>query len=139
MTPKLKKELCEYRVCAKRQLGELPEYVFTDNQGERLSENSVKCMFKRLKTAVEKWDKAGVCIHLLDLSVNTCPAAGRAFLQMAAAFAEMERSLVKGRTESAMAVAEALNGDGVPAKKGGKWYASTVKAILSNTLHGAVA
>lgn len=36
-----------------------------------------------------------------------------------------------------MRIAEALNGEGVPTKKGGKWYASTVKAILTNTLHGA--
>jgi hypothetical protein len=30
-----------------------------------------------------------------------------------------------------MRIAEALNADGVPTKKSGKWYASTVKAILT--------
>lgn len=48
----MKKELCEYRVFTERQFQELPEYVFTDNQGERLTENSVKCIFKRLKAAM---------------------------------------------------------------------------------------
>lgn len=149
---------------------------------DRLFRNALDCL-----SNVEKWDKAGVGVHLLDLSVNTSTAAGRAFLQMAAAFAEMERGLVRERTESAMAhkkaslqvyshtpfgydrqgddlvpnateqtvidrikrmdaagvammrIAEALNADGVATKRGGKWYASTVKAILTNTLHGAVA
>ena len=149
---------------------------------DRLFRNALDCL-----SNVEKWDKAGVGLHLLDLSVNTSTAAGRAFLQMAAAFAEMERGLVRERTESALAhkkaklqvysptpygydrdgedlvpnaqeqpvidrikrmdasgvammrIAEALNEEGVPTKKGGKWYASTVKAILTNTLHGAVA
>jgi site-specific DNA recombinase len=124
---------------------------------------------------VEKWDKTSVGVHLLDLSVNTSTATGRAFLQMAAAFAEMERGLVRERTESALAhkkaslqvyshtpygydrlgddlvpsaleqavigrikavdasgvpmmrIAEALNAEGVATKKGGKWYASTVR------------
>ncbi|HYF90641.1 MAG TPA: recombinase family protein [Symbiobacteriaceae bacterium] len=149
---------------------------------DRLFRNALDCL-----SNVERWDKAGIGLHLLDLSVNTSTAAGRAFLQMAAAFAEMERSLVKERTETALAhkkatlqaynhtpygfdrqgdtlvpkaaeqavierikqmdsagvpmlrIAETLNAEGVATKKGGKWYASTVKAILTNTIHGAVA
>lgn len=147
---------------------------------DRLFRNALDCL-----TNVEKWDRGGIGLHLLDLSVNTSTAAGRAFLQMAAAFAEMERSLIRERTESAMAhkkanlevysaspfgfdrigerlvanpseqaivqrikaldaegvpmlrIAERLNAEGVTTKKGGKWYASTIKAILTNSLHGA--
>lgn len=146
---------------------------------DRLFRNALDCLRN-----VDKWDKAGISIHLLDLSVNTSTAAGKAFLQMAAAFAEMERNLVRERTESALShkkanlhvynhvpygydrqgdklvpnpaeqdvieciktmdkngvpmlrIAEALNNDGVPTKRGGRWYASTVRNILLNTLHG---
>ncbi len=33
-------------------------------------------------------------------------------------------------------IARRLNRDGIPTKKGGKWYASTVSNILRNSLHG---
>jgi site-specific DNA recombinase len=36
-------------------------------------------------------------------------------------------------------IAEALNGDGVPTKQGGRWFAQTVKDIVSNTIHQAAA
>lgn len=149
---------------------------------DRLFRNALDCLAN-----VEKWERAGYCLHLLDLAVNTCTAAGKAFLTIAATFAEMEKNLVKERTESALAhkkanlqaynhtpygfnregaslvanpaeqatierikamdregipmmrIAETLNAEGEATKKGGKWYASTVKAILINTLHGAVA
>jgi DNA invertase Pin-like site-specific DNA recombinase len=145
---------------------------------DRLFRNALDCL-----SNIEHWDRTGVGVHLLDLSVNTSTAAGRAFLQMAAAFAEMERGMVRERTEAALAhkksqrqvysqtpygydrqgndlvanaaeqaviirikhmdhvgtpmirIAEALNVESVPTKKGGKWYASTIRAILSNTLH----
>lgn len=52
------------------------------------------------------WDKAGVALHLVDLggnAINTKTAAGRMFLTMLAAFAEMERNLVGERTAVALA------------------------------------
>lgn len=142
---------------------------------DRLFHNVLDCVGN-----VEKWEKAGLCVHLLDLAVNTCTASGKAFLQMTASFAEMERNLVRERTETALAhkkanlqvynhtpygfnregnalvpnsneqatierikslddegvpmmrIAERLNSERVPTKKGGRWYASTVKAILTN-------
>ena len=36
-------------------------------------------------------------------------------------------------------IAEALNGDGVRTKQGGRWFAQTVSDILQNTLHQAAA
>lgn len=145
---------------------------------DRLFRNTLDCLAN-----VEKWDKAGVGLHLLDLSVNTSTAAGKAFLQMAAAFAEMERNLIRERTEAALShkkahlevynhlpygfdrrgklmvpnlteeaiveriksldatgvpmlrIAQLLNRESVPTKRGGKWYASTIRAILLNRLH----
>jgi hypothetical protein len=32
-------------------------------------------------------------------------------------------------------IAGALNDDGIPTKQGGRWFAQTVKDIVSNTLH----
>jgi site-specific DNA recombinase len=36
-------------------------------------------------------------------------------------------------------IAEALNGEGVPTKQGGRWFPQTVKDILRNSLHQAAA
>jgi hypothetical protein len=35
-------------------------------------------------------------------------------------------------------IADAFNGDRVPGKNGGKWYARTVKNILENSLHQTI-
>jgi DNA invertase Pin-like site-specific DNA recombinase len=35
-------------------------------------------------------------------------------------------------------IADAFNGDNVPGKNGGKWYARTVKNILENTLYETI-
>lgn len=135
------------------------------------------------------WDKAGICLHLVDLggsSLNTGSAMGRMFLTMMAGCAELERNLGAERTASVLAhkkqqgrvynhvpygfqrvgdrlipvvdemavvhlirerrednwslrmIADALNADGVLAKKGGKWYARTVKNILENSVYRKV-
>jgi DNA invertase Pin-like site-specific DNA recombinase len=34
-------------------------------------------------------------------------------------------------------IAEALNGDAIPTKQGGRWFAQTVKDVLTNSLHRA--
>lgn len=49
MTVKLRKELSEYRVFVGETFKKRPEYVFTDRSGTKMSENGVKCIFKRLK------------------------------------------------------------------------------------------
>jgi DNA invertase Pin-like site-specific DNA recombinase len=52
------------------------------------------------------WDRAGVALHLLDMggeTLNTSSPMGRAFLTNAAAFAELERALIRERTKAAMA------------------------------------
>jgi len=49
LTKKLIKELCEYRVFCEQTFGEIPDYVFTDVEGKKLTDNAVKCVFKRLK------------------------------------------------------------------------------------------
>jgi len=45
--------------------------------------------------------------------------------------------VMKKRGMSLRAIAFELNVAGIPAKKGGKWYASTVRSILTNLLHKA--
>lgn len=64
---------------------------------DRLFRNTLDCLEN-----VTRWDKLCVGLHLLDLAVNTSTAAGRAFLQIAAAFAEMERALIAERTATAL-------------------------------------
>jgi DNA invertase Pin-like site-specific DNA recombinase len=51
------------------------------------------------------WDKAGVALHLVDMggqTLNTATAMGRFFLNMMAAFAELERNLIAERTATAL-------------------------------------
>jgi DNA invertase Pin-like site-specific DNA recombinase len=51
------------------------------------------------------WDKAGVTLHLVDMggqTLNTATAMGRFFLNMMAAFAELERNLIAERTATAL-------------------------------------
>ncbi|MCU5658257.1 tyrosine-type recombinase/integrase [Bacillus cereus] len=52
LTDKLIKELCEYKIFLERELGKLPEFVFTTREGTQMSPNSVKLMFKRLKSVM---------------------------------------------------------------------------------------
>tara|TARA_R110002072_G_scaffold297929_2_gene471206 strand:- start:1720 stop:2427 length:708 start_codon:yes stop_codon:yes gene_type:complete len=52
----------------------------------------------------EDWDRRGVVFHVVDMggsAMNLSSAVGRAFLTVAAAFAELERSLVSERTRAA--------------------------------------
>lgn len=51
------------------------------------------------------WDRAGVALHLVDMggqTLNTASAMGRFFLNMMAAFAELERNLIAERTSTAL-------------------------------------
>lgn len=45
----------------------------------------------------------------------------------------------RGEGHSLREIAKRLNDNGVPTKKGGKWYASTINNILGNNLHEEVA
>jgi len=50
-------------------------------------------------------------------------------------------TMIKGlrkRGLSMGAIADRLNSEGVPTKRGGKWYASTVQYILNNRLYKGV-
>ena len=52
------------------------------------------------------WDKAGIALHLVGMggqTLNTATAMGRFFLNMMAAFAELERNLIAERTATALA------------------------------------
>lgn len=52
------------------------------------------------------WDRSGVALHLVDMggqTLNTATAMGRFFLNMMAAFAELERNLIAERTATALA------------------------------------
>lgn len=72
---------------------------------DRLFRDAADCL-----TMTRTWDDAGVGLHLLDLGVDTTTATGRAFLTMAAAFAELERNLIGERTAAALG---ALRSQGV--------------------------
>lgn len=57
--------------------------------------------------ATRAWDAAGLAVVLLDLGVDTATPMGRAFLTMAAAFAELERARIAERTRDALTAARA--------------------------------
>lgn len=49
MTDTLKKEFLEYRLFMEQYFGELPEYVFTGREGNQLTDNALKMIFKNLR------------------------------------------------------------------------------------------
>ncbi len=72
---------------------------------DRMFRNAGDCL-----STVEKWDRAGVALHVVDLggnAIDTTSAAGRFMLVVLAGAAEMERNLVRERTRSALAVKRA--------------------------------
>lgn len=58
----LKKELQEYRIYCEREFNGLPEYVFVNRKAERLTENAVQNIFKRLKD-IMKFPNVRCCAH----------------------------------------------------------------------------
>ncbi len=69
---------------------------------DRMFRNASDCL-----ATVERWEKAGVALHVVDLggnAIDTTSAAGRFMLVVLAGAAEMERNLVRERTKSALAV-----------------------------------
>jgi site-specific DNA recombinase len=68
---------------------------------DRLFRDASDCL-----AVTKQWDKAEVALHLIDMggeSLNTSSPMGRAFLTNAAAFAELERALIRERTRTGMA------------------------------------
>jgi len=69
---------------------------------DRMFRNAGDCL-----ATVEKWEKSGFALHVVDLggnAIDTTSAAGRFMLVVLAGAAEMERNLTRERTRSAMAV-----------------------------------
>ena len=97
---------------------------------DRMFRNASDCL-----TTVEKWDRAGVALHILDLggnAIDTTSAAGRFMLVVLAGAAEMERNLTRERTKSAMAIKRA-NGQRVGALPFGFDLADDGRTLLANT------
>jgi DNA invertase Pin-like site-specific DNA recombinase len=57
---------------------------------------------------IEQIEKAGAAIHSIAEKVDTRSAIGRFFLTIVAAFAEMERGVIAGRTVAALAHRKAI-------------------------------
>ena len=108
---------------------------------DRLFRDAADCL-----NMSRRWDDAEVGLHLIDMGIDTRSAMGRAFLTMAAGFAELERNLIGERTKAGQAVirriveqyeagrgfvaiARSLNTDKVPTKRGGEWRDNTVRQI----------
>lgn len=64
---------------------------------DRLFRDCADCLVK-----CREWDRRGIALHLLDISVDTSTPMGRMFLTMASGFAELERNLIAERTRNAM-------------------------------------
>lgn len=62
IVPKLKTELLEWRIYCEREFGRIPEYVFINRRGSKVTENAIACVFKRLR---EKFNFKDVrcCCH----------------------------------------------------------------------------
>ena len=69
---------------------------------DRMFRNAADCL-----ATIDKWDKAGIALHIVDMggnAIDTTSAAGRFMLVVLAGAAEMERNLTRERTRSALAV-----------------------------------
>lgn len=55
-------------------------------------------------TTINEWDKQGIAMVAVQEGFDMSSSYGRAMAQMAAVFAELERSMIRERTKSALAV-----------------------------------
>ncbi len=102
---------------------------------DRMFRNAGDCL-----TTVEKWERSGVALHVVDLggnAIDTTSAAGRFMLVILAGAAEMERNLTRERTRSAMAVKRA-NGQRVGAVPYGFDVADDGVTLVPNEAEQAV-
>ncbi len=102
---------------------------------DRMFRNAGDCL-----TTVERWEKAGVALHVVDLggnAIDTTSAAGRFMLVVLAGAAEMERNLTRERTRSAMAVKRA-NGQRVGTVPYGYDLAADGATLAENPAEQAV-
>lgn len=76
MSEKLRKEMREYQIFCERYFKELPEYVFIDNQGVKLTDNAIKNMFKRLKHIMNFKDVRLSCHTFRHTFAQRCLMAG---------------------------------------------------------------
>ncbi|MCD4714565.1 MAG: recombinase family protein [Clostridiales bacterium] len=68
---------------------------------DRLARN-----MKDLLDIVQAIESKGACLEILDQSIDTCTASGKAFLQMLGVFAEFETNLRKERQMAGIAKAK---------------------------------
>ncbi len=102
---------------------------------DRMFRNAGDCL-----TTVERWEKAGVALHVVDLggnAIDTTSAAGRFMLVVLAGAAEMERNLTRERTRSAMAVKRG-NGQRIGTVPYGYDLADDGATLIPNESEGAV-
>jgi len=102
---------------------------------DRMFRNAGDCL-----ATVEKWEKAGAALHVVDLggnAIDTTSAAGRFMLVVLAGAAEMERNLTRERTRSAMAVKRA-NGQRIGSVPYGSDLAEDGTTLLPNEAEQAV-
>ncbi len=102
---------------------------------DRMFRNAGDCL-----STVEKWERAGVALHVVDLggnAIDTTSAAGRFMLVVLAGAAEMERNLTRERTRSAMAVKRA-NGQRIGTVPYGFDLADDGAALVPNEAEQAV-
>jgi len=102
---------------------------------DRMFRNAGDCL-----TTVERWEKSGVALHVIDLggnAIDTTSAAGRFMLVVLAGAAEMERNLTRERTRSAMAVKKS-NGQRVGTVPYGYDLADDGDALIPNESEQAV-
>jgi DNA invertase Pin-like site-specific DNA recombinase len=102
---------------------------------DRMFRNAGDCL-----TTVERWEKSGVALHVVDLggnAIDTTSAAGRFMLVVLAGAAEMERNLTRERTRSAMAVKRA-NGQRIGAVPYGFDLADDGATLVPNDAEQAV-
>lgn len=79
--------------------------------------------------ALEELDRAGVAIYADKEAMDTSTAHGRAMLQMAAVFAELERGMIRERVKAGLARARA-NGKRLGRKPLGRGRVAEVRARL---------
>ena len=87
-----------------------------DRLGQRASE---------LIQLMDRLERCGVSFRALNASFDTTTPAGRAFLQIQAAFAEMERNLIRQRVSEGVAAARARG------RKGGRPRVMTPERLRS--------